>query len=216
MIGEGISVNVTLIFSVERHGEVIDAYVEGLKSAASSGHDLSTIHSVASFFISRVDTEVDERLEKLGTEAAKALAGKAALANGVLAYELYQQKFSSDEFAELKAAGANPQRALWASTGTKNPAYSDTLYVSELVAPNTVNTMPEKTLQAFADHGETYVHSVVGKVQNAHDVFASLAEAGVDLPDVFEVLESQGVEKFIASWQELLDETTAHLEGLRG
>ncbi|EFV13256.1 transaldolase [Segniliparus rugosus] len=216
VIGEGVSVNVTLIFSVERHGKVIDAYIEGLKAAAAAGHDLAKIHSVASFFISRVDTEVDERLAKIGSEAATALAGKAALANGVLAYELYQQKFSSDEFAELKAAGANPQRALWASTGTKNPAYPDTLYVSDLVAPNTVNTMPEKTLQAFADHGETHVHSVVGKVQDAHGVFAKLAEAGIDLNDVFEVLESQGVEKFIDSWQELLDATSAHLEGLRG
>jgi transaldolase len=216
VIGEGVSVNVTLIFSIERHSAVIDAYIAGVQAAAAAGRDLSKIHSVASFFISRVDSEVDERLGKIGTDAAKALLGKAALANGVLAYELYQQKFSSDEFAELKAAGANPQRALWASTGTKNPDYPDTLYVSDLVAPNTVNTMPEKTLEAFADHGEVHLHSVVGKVQNAHDVFDQLAEAGVDLDDVFEVLETQGVEKFIASWQELLDATAAKLNGLRG
>ena len=153
-IAEGISVNVTLIFSLERYRGVIDAYLSGLEQAAANGHDLSQIHSVASFFVSRVDTEIDKRLDAIGTDEAKALKGKAAIANARLAYALYEDEFSSERFAALEAQGANRQRPLWASTGVKDPAYSDTMYVTELVVANTVNTMPEKTMQAFADHGE--------------------------------------------------------------
>ncbi len=154
VIAEGISVNVTLIFSVERHRAVIDAYLAGLEAAAEAGHDLSKIHSVASFFVSRVDTEIDARLEKIGTEAALALRGQAGgVANARLAYAAYEEVFGGERFATLKESGARVQRPLWASTGVKNPDYSDTLYVTELVAANTVNTMPEKTLEAVADHG---------------------------------------------------------------
>ena len=200
-IAKGISVNVTLIFSEERYREVMDAYLAGLEKAAEAGIDLSTIHSVASFFISRVDTEIDKRLKALGKEELK---GKAAIANAEVALGAFGEVFSSDRFKALAAQGANPQRPLWASTGTKDPSYPDTLYVSDLVAEGVVNTMPEKTLLAFADHGEVGP-SIQGKAAEGRKVLDEVAAAGVDLPEVFEVLETEGVDKFIVSWHELQD-----------
>lgn len=211
-LGEGISVNVTLIFSVERHREVMDAYLAGMDKARQAGHDLSKIHSVASFFVSRVDTEIDKRLEKIGSEQALALRGKAGVANARLAYAAYQEVFENgDRYQALKADGARVQRPLWASTGVKNPDYSDTLYVTELVAGHTVNTMPEKTIAAVADHGEIRGDTVSGTASAAQGVFDSLAAVGIDLADVFAVLEREGVEKFVDSWTELLDETQTQL-----
>jgi transaldolase len=211
-LAEGISVNVTLIFSVERHREVMDAYLEGLEKAKQAGHDLSKIHSVASFFVSRVDTEIDKRLEKIGSDDAKALAGKAGVANARLAYAAYQEVFVGGErFAALEADGARVQRPLWASTGVKNPDYSDTLYVTELVAPNTVNTMPEKTIDAVADHGQVTGDTVTGTASAAQEVFDKLSAIGIDLTDVFLVLEDEGVEKFEGAWKELLDATQEQL-----
>jgi transaldolase len=212
-LAEGISVNVTLIFSVERHRAVMDAYLEGLEKAKQAGHDLSKIHSVASFFVSRVDTEIDKRLEKIGSDDAKALMGKAAVANARLAYAAYQEVFvGGDRFTKLEADGARVQRPLWASTGVKNPDYSDTLYVTELVAPNTVNTMPEKTIDAVADHGEVTGDTVTGTAALAQEVFDKLDAIGVDLTDVFLVLENEGVQKFEESWTELLEETQKQLD----
>ncbi len=208
-IAAGISVNVTLIFSTERYREVMDAYVLGLELALDNGIDISTIHSVASFFVSRVDSEVDKRLDALGTDEAAALKGKAALANAWAAYAAYQETFGSERFAKL--AGANVQRPLWASTGVKDPAYPDTLYVSELVVDGSVNTMPEKTMQAFADHGEVTGDTVTGRADEAAEVFAALAAVGVDFDDVLDLLEREGVEKFIVSWGELVDTVTAQL-----
>jgi transaldolase len=213
VIAEGISVNVTLIFSVERHKAVMDAYLKGLEAAKQSGHDVSKIHSVASFFVSRVDTEIDARLEKLGTEAALGLRGKAGLANARLAYAAYQEVFEGgSRFAALAADGARVQRPLWASTGVKNPDYPDTLYVTELVAANTVNTMPEKTLEAVADHGTIAGDTISGTAQASQELFDSLTAVGIDLADVFKVLEDEGVDKFEKSWQELIDATQAQLE----
>ncbi|OCA96108.1 transaldolase [Actinobaculum suis] len=202
-IGEGISVNVTLIFSLERYAEVIEAYLEGLEKAQRNGKVLAEIRSVASFFVSRVDTEVDKRLEALGTPAAQALAGKAGVANARLAYELFQRKFSGERWEKLADAGAHLQRPLWASTGVKNPAYPDTLYVTELVAAETVNTMPEKTLEAVYDHGEVTGDTITANFTDAHEVFDALTAVGVDMKDVTDLLEKEGVEKFIVSWKEL-------------
>ncbi len=199
---DGISVNVTLIFSLERYGQVIDAFMAGLETA--EGRDLSAISSVASFFVSRMDTEVDRRLGKLGTPAAGALRGKAAIANARLAYQLYEQKFTSPRWSALHARGARPQRPLWASTSAKDPAYRDTMYVEELVAPGTVNTMPEATLHATAAHGELRGDTIHGSFREAGDVFAALAELGISYDDVTGVLEEEGVQKFTASWHELL------------
>lgn len=199
-IAAGISVNVTLIFSVERYRAVMDAYLAGLERAADAGRDLSRIHSVASFFISRVDTEVDRRLEALGRAD---LRGRAAIANAQVALAAYAEVFSGDRFAALAARGANVQRPLWASTGTKDPAYPDTLYVAGLVARGVVNTMPEKTLLAFADHGEPG-EPIEGHGAEGRAVLDAVAAAGVDLADVFGVLEAEGVEKFAASWDELV------------
>jgi len=211
-IGEGISVNVTLIFSVQRHREVMDAYLTGLEKAQESGHDLSKIHSVASFFVSRVDTEIDNRLEKIGSEEALALHGLAGVANARLAYAAYQKVFvGGDRFAALQVDGARVQRPLWASTAVKNPEYSDTLYATELVAPNTVNTMPESTIDAVADHGVITGDTVTGTAAAAQDVFDKLEAIGVDLTDVFEVLEEEGVDKFVTSWIELLKQTAVQL-----
>jgi transaldolase len=211
-LAEGISVNVTLIFSVDRHREVMDAYLKGLQAAKAAGHDLSKIHSVASFFVSRVDTEVDKRLEKIGSPDALALRGQAGVANARLAYAAYQEIFvGGDRYEQLKADGARVQRPLWASTGVKNPDYSDTLYVTELVAPNTVNTMPEKTIDAVADHGVITGDTVTGTAAAAQEVFGKLEAAGIDLADVYVVLENEGVEKFEASWNELFEETQAQL-----
>ncbi|GGH34734.1 transaldolase [Microbacterium album] len=213
VIGSGISVNVTLIFSLERYDEVIDAYLSGLEKAREAGIDLSTIHSVASFFVSRVDTEVDKRLAAIGSDEAKALVGKAGLANARLAYELFEKRFAEDRATQLVSAGANVQRPLWASTGVKDPALPDTLYVTGLVAKGTVNTMPEKTLEATFDHAEVTGDTVTGAYDEAHALFADLAEVGVDFADVTQVLESEGVEKFIASWHELQDTVAAALAG---
>jgi transaldolase len=211
-IAEGISVNVTLIFALDRYGDVIDAYLAGLEQAAANGHDLSQIHSVASFFVSRVDTEVDKRLDAIGTDQAKALKGKAAIANARLAYALYEEKFGGDRFAALAEKGANKQRPLWASTGVKDPAYPDTMYVTDLVVANTVNTMPEKTLQAFADHGEVHGDRVSGTKAEAQQLFNDLATLGIDFDDVVEVLEREGVQKFDASWAELVEDVQIALD----
>lgn len=212
-LAEGISVNVTLIFSVERHRAVMDAYLAGLEKAKEAGHDLSKIHSVASFFVSRVDTEIDKRLEKIGSDEALALRGQAGVANARLAYAAYEEVFAGgSRFEALKADGARVQRPLWASTGVKNPDYSDTLYVTELVAPNTVNTMPEKTMDAVADHGVVTGDTVTGRSAEAQEVFDKLEAIGIDLTDVFLVLENEGVEKFEKSWQELMEATQGQLD----
>lgn len=212
-LGEGISVNVTLIFSVERHRAVMDAYLAGLEAARQAGHDLSGIHSVASFFVSRVDTEIDKRLEQIGTDEALALRGQAGVANARLAYEAFEEVFvGGSRFEALKDAGARVQRPLWASTGVKNPDYADTLYVTELVAPHTVNTMPEKTLDAVADHGVVTGDTITGTASEAQAVFDKLSAIGIDLRDVFITLENEGVEKFEKSWEELLDATREQLD----
>jgi transaldolase len=203
-LAQGISVNVTLIFSLERYGEVIDAFMAGLEQAAANGHDISTMASVASFFVSRVDTEVDKRLAKIGTPEAQALKGKAAIANARLAYELYEQKLDTDRWRALAAKGAKVQRPLWASTSTKDPSLPDTLYVVELVAADTVNTMPEATLHATADHGVLRGDTVHGTYEESRAVFASLEALGVSYDDVVQVLEDEGVSKFEASWNEML------------
>jgi transaldolase len=213
VIGEGISVNVTLIFSVERHKLVMDAYLAGLETAKAVGHDLSTIHSVASFFVSRVDTEIDQRLEAIGTNEAATLRGQAGVANARLACAAYQEVFEGgDRFETLKGDGARVQRPLWASTGVKNPDYSDTLYVTELIAPHTVNTMPEKTIDAVADHGVITADTVTGTSEAAQTVFHNLEAVGIDLRDVFLALENDGVEKFEKSWEELLQATQGQLD----
>ncbi|AEW93463.1 MULTISPECIES: transaldolase [Streptomycetaceae] len=216
VIGRGISVNVTLIFSLERYRAVMDAYLSGLEKAKEAGIDLAGIRSVASFFVSRVDTEVDKRLDKIGGEEAKALRGKAALANARLAYQAYEEVFGSERWAALEKAGAHKQRPLWASTGVKDPALPDTLYVTELVAPNTVNTMPEPTLHATGDHGEVTGDTIRGRYQEAQGVLDALAGLGVDYDDVVQVLEDEGVEKFEASWNDLLKSTEAELKRLAG
>ena len=210
-LADGISVNVTLVFSVQRHREVMDAFFAGLEQARANGHDLTAIASVASFFVSRVDTEVDKRLEAIGTEQALTLRGQAAVANARLAYAAYQEDFATERWARLQELGARPQRPLWASTGVKNPAYPDTKYVTELIAPGVVNTMPEKTLLALADHGQVPGDQVSGTVEQAQRTFDELAEAGIDLDDVFVVLEREGVEKFDASWVELGETVAAQL-----
>jgi transaldolase len=215
-IGEGISVNVTLIFGIDRYRDVMDAYLTGLEHARDAGQDLSKIHSVASFFVSRVDTEVDKRLDEIGTEEALALHGEAAVANARLAYAAYQDVIAGDRWQDLAAAGANPQRPLWASTGVKNEAYPDSLYVSELVVANTVNTMPEKTLEAFADHGEVRGDTVTGRAELAQQVFDRLAAVGIDFDDVLDVLEHEGVEKFSKSWHELVATVEDQMERSKG
>jgi transaldolase len=211
-IAQGINVNVTLIFSTARYRAVMDAYLTGLEQARDAGLDLSKIFSVASFFVSRVDTEVDKRLDDLGSDEAKALKGKAAVANARLAYAAYLEVGASDRWKQLLDAGANPQRPLWASTGVKNPDYPDTLYVTDLVVADTVNTMPEKTLEAFADHGEVEGDQVTGERDGAQAVFDQLTEAGVDLDDVLRVLEEEGVDKFKKSWEELVGTVQKQME----
>ncbi|MEU9021365.1 transaldolase [Actinomadura sp. NPDC048394] len=211
-LAEGISVNVTLIFSLERYGKVIDAFFAGLEQARANGHDLSKIASVASFFVSRVDTEIDKRLDKIGSDEAKNLRSKAGLANARLAYALYEEKFATDRWKALKDAGARPQRPLWASTGVKDPNLADTLYVDELVAPGTVNTMPEATLVAEADHGQLRGDTVRGAYDDARAHMAALKDVGVDYDDVVRVLEEEGVEKFEASWKELLGSIEGELK----
>ncbi|MBT2524957.1 transaldolase [Streptomyces sp. ISL-99] len=213
-IGLGISVNVTLIFSLERYREVMDAYLAGLEKAKAAGLDLSKIHSVASFFVSRVDTEIDKRLDGIGTDEAKALKGKAALANARLAYQAYEEVFSSDRWAALDKANANKQRPLWASTGVKDPAYKDTLYVDDLVAPGTVNTMPEATLEATADHGQITGNTIAGTYEQARAELDAVEKLGISYDDVVQLLEDEGVDKFEASWNDLLKSTEAELKRL--
>jgi transaldolase len=203
-LAEGISVNVTLIFSLQRYNEVIDAFFAGIEQAVAGGRDVAAIASVASFFVSRVDTEVDRRLDKMGTPQAAQLRGKAAIANARLAYELHEQRFSEPRWEALRAAGAHPQRPLWASTSTKDPAYEDTKYVVDLVAPGVVNTMPESTLGAVADHLEWRGDTTHGTYDEARQLFAGLEALGIRYDDVTAVLEREGVEKFSASWTELL------------
>ncbi|MEN9740849.1 MAG: transaldolase [Actinomycetota bacterium] len=215
VLAEGISVNVTLIFSLERYAEVIDAYLEGLEKAKANGHDLSTIHSVASFFVSRVDTEVDKRLVAIGSDAAIALKSQAAVANARLAYELFEHKFATDRAKALLGAGANLQRPLWASTGVKDPALPDTLYVTELAVDNTVNTMPEKTLEATFDHGVVHGDAVHGSYDDARATIASIEALGISMTEVTDLLEREGVDKFIVSWNELLDIVTAAMDAAR-
>lgn len=210
-LAEGISVNVTLIFSLERYRAVINAYLTGLERALEQGRDLSKIHSVASFFVSRVDSEVDARLEQIGTEQALALKGRAGLANARLAYQVFQEAFSSERWKLLAEAGAVVQRPLWASTGTKDPAYPDTMYVDGLVAPDTVNTLPEKTLEAAADHAEVTGDTITGTYDDSERVLNELEQLGISYQEVVEKLEREGVDKFVASWEELLETVTANL-----
>ncbi len=209
---EGINVNVTLIFGLDRYDKVMDAYLTGLEAAKAAGKDLSTIRSVASFFVSRVDTEIDKRLDKIGSREAAELRGKAGIANARLAYERYEKVFGSDRWKALEAEGAHPQRPLWASTGVKDPAYDDTMYVVELCAPNTVNTMPEATLDAVADHGVIKGDQVTGKYDDARQVIDALNELGVTYDDVIEVLEVEGVQKFEDSYAQLAESVKSQLE----
>jgi transaldolase len=211
-LAEGISINVTLIFSLDRYDAVIGAFFDGMEQAMRAGHDLSAMASVASFFVSRVDTEVDSRLDKIGTPAASALRGRAAIANARLAYKHYERAFSSPRWTALRAAGAKPQRPLWASTSVKDPAYPDTRYVVDLVAPGVVNTMPESTLRAVADHGQMPADSVREHYDEARQVLDQLKAIGVDYDDVTADLEADGVAKFDASWQEVGDQVTAALQ----
>ncbi|MFI8347105.1 transaldolase [Streptomyces sp. NPDC085596] len=212
VIGLGISVNVTLIFSLERYRAVMDAYLAGLEKAKERGLDLSQIHSVASFFVSRVDSEIDKRLTALGTDEALGLKGRAALANARLAYEAYEDVFASARWQALATAGANKQRPLWASTGVKDPAYKDTLYVDELVAPGTVNTMPEGTLKATADHGDITGDTVTGRYEQARADLAAVERLGISYDEVVQQLEDEAVAKFEAAWLELLDAVTESLK----
>ncbi|MFF8403782.1 transaldolase [Streptomyces sp. NPDC015684] len=212
VIGLGISVNVTLIFSLERYREVMAAYLAGLEEARERGVDLSGIHSVASFFVSRVDAEIDGRLTALGTDEAQALKGRAALANARLAYQAYEEVFASARWTALAGDRANRQRPLWASTGVKDPAYKDTLYVDELVAPGTVNTMPEATLNAAADHGEITGDTVTGGYAQAHADLAAVERLGISYDEVVRKLEDEGVAKFEAAWQDLLRAVTKSLD----
>ena len=208
-IAKGISVNVTLIFSPARYRAVMDAYLSGLEQRVRDGESLAGIESVASFFVSRVDTEIDKRLEKAGADPS--LTGKAALANAQLAYQAYEEVFSSGRWRALEAQGANTQRPLWASTGVKNPDYPDTLYVSNLIAPDTVNTMPEKTMKAYAEHGSPGKH-IQQTYGEAAQAMKAVADAGVDLDDVFAVLEDEGIQKFTGSWDELTSSVRSELE----
>jgi transaldolase len=214
-IAAGISVNVTLIFSLDRHRAVINAYLAGLEKAKAAGHDLSGIHSVASFFVSRVDTEIDKRLDALGTPEALALKSKAGVANARLAYEVYEQAFDSERAKVLIAAGANKQRPLWASTGVKDPSLPDTLYVTELAVAETVNTMPEKTLEATFDHGQIDGDQVTGNYADANSILDALDALGISYDEVTALLEKEGVEKFIVSWNDLLDTVAAALEAAK-
>ncbi|MGV9322870.1 transaldolase [Streptomyces sp. NPDC003660] len=212
VIGLGISVNVTLIFSLERYRAVMDAYLAGLEKAKERGLDLSQIHSVASFFVSRVDSEIDKRLTAIGTDEALGLKGRAALANARLAYEAYEDVFSSARWQALASAAANKQRPLWASTGVKDPAYKDTLYVDELVAPGTVNTMPEGTLKATADHGDITGDTVTGRYEQARADLAAVEKLGISYDEVVQQLEDEAVAKFEAAWLELLGAVTESLK----
>jgi transaldolase len=214
MTYEGLNINVTLLFSVKAYERVADAYIRGLERRKAEGKDMGP-QSVASFFVSRVDTEVDKRLAAIGTDEAEGLKSLAGVANARLAYELYEKEFATDRAKALTDAGAHAQRPLWASTGVKDPNLPDTLYVTELVAQGVVNTMPEKTLEATFDHGEIVGDTVTGAYADAGAVLDSLARVGVDYDDVTAVLEREGVEKFIVSWHELLDTVRTALEAAR-
>jgi transaldolase len=217
-LGAGISVNVTLIFGLDQYRDVMEAHVAGLEKARDNGHDLSTIHSVASFFVSRVDTEIDKRLDATtsGPGTDPDLKGKAGVANARLAFKAFEEFFAGDRWASLEADGARKQRPLWASTGVKNPDYDDTMYVVDLVVEDTVNTMPEKTLDAVADHGEITGDRVRPFYDDAAAHMQALAEAGIDYDDVIEVLIKEGVDKFVTAWDELGETVTAQLEQARG
>jgi transaldolase len=215
MVAEGRSINITLIFSLARYAEVVDAYLSGLETLAEGGGDLASVRSVASFFVSRVDTEVDKRLDAIGNQEAAALKGKAAVANARLAYAAYQEVVASDRWRLLAEAGAHVQRPLWASTGVKSEDYPDTLYVTELVVADTVNTMPEKTMEAFAEHGEVEGDRVTGRAAEAQEVFDRLAAVGIDFEDVLLTLEKEGVDKFKKSWTELVETVSGQMEKAR-
>ena len=204
-VAHGKSINITLIFSLRRYEEVVEAYLRGLERLVASGGKPSDVHSVASFFVSRVDTETDKRLEKIGTDDALKLRGKLAIANAKLAYEHYRQAFSGPRWEFLAGKGAHPQRCLWASTSTKNPEYRDVLYVEELIGPDTVNTMPEETIRAFQDHGEVRGDTVLDGWDDAHELLARLRDVGIDYEDVVETLELEGVQKFADSFAELFE-----------
>jgi len=214
-LSEGININVTLLFGLERYGEIIDAYMDGLEGALAAGRDITTIDSVASFFVSRVDTEVDRRLDAIGTDAAAALKGKAAVANAQLAYELFLERCNSDRWKALAAKGAEVQRPLWASTSTKNPDYQKTLYVDTLIGPNTVNTMPEQTLEDFENVG-TIARTVDADFAGAHRVMDQLADVGVDMVDVTRTLEEEGVASFSKSFDELITSLETKADQLKG
>ena len=214
-LAEGISVNVTLIFSLERYRAVIEAFQSGLKLAMENGHDLSKVHSVASFFVSRVDTEIDKRLDAIGTDEARALKGKAGVANARLAYQVYEELFSTERWAVLAETGALPQRPLWASTGVKDPTYPDTLYVTGLAAAGVVNTMPEKTLDATFDHGVVTGDTITGTYEEADGVLTALDGLGISYAEVVALLESEGLAKFVASWKELLADVEGALVSTR-
>ena len=207
VLAAGISVNVTLIFSLERYDKVMDAFLDGMEQAQQNGHDLSTMGSVASFFVSRVDSEIDKQLGD-----GSPLRGQAAIANARLAYQHYEKVFGSDRWKALESAGAKPQRPLWASTGVKDPSYDDTQYVVELVAPGTVNTMPEATLEAVADHGTVRGDTVTSTYADAQKVLDDLAGAGIDYDQVVDQLESEGVAKFEEAWNDLIASVTEQLE----
>ncbi len=211
-LAEGISINVTLIFSLERYAAVVGAWLDGLERRRAAGGSVDRVDSVASFFVSRVDTEIDARLDKLGSDEARAQRGKAAIANARLAYEHFESVLADQRWQALAGAGARPQRPLWASTGVKDPAYDDTMYVIQLVAPGTVNTMPEATLVAVADHGVVLGDTVRGHYGEARAVLAALRELGVDYDDVVRVLEEEGVAKFDAAWEQLVEQVTASIE----
>jgi transaldolase len=204
-VAQGKNINITLIFSLERYKEVVEAYLRGLERLVAAGGKPSEVHSVASFFVSRVDTEADKRLDAIGSKEALALRGKLAIANAKLAYEHYQQAFSGPRWEFLAGKGATPQRCLWASTSTKNPEYRDVIYVEDLIGPDTVNTMPEETIRAFQDHGEVHGDTVLDGVDEARKLIDELREVGVDYDDVVETLELEGVQKFADSFAELLD-----------
>jgi transaldolase len=210
-LAQGISVNVTLIFGLDRYDAVMDAFMTGVEQALAAGRDVTGLGSVASFFVSRVDGEVDKRLDKVGTPDAGKLRGKAAVANARLAYERYEKAFGTARWSALAAAGAKPQRPLWASTSTKDPSLPDTLYVTELVAPGTVNTMPESTIEAFADHGVVSGDTIRPFYGDARRVMAALVQVGVDPDDVVAVLEREGVAKFEDSWNQLLEAVRGQL-----
>jgi transaldolase len=211
-LAAGISVNVTLIFSIERYRAVIDAFMAGIEQARDHGHDLRRLASVASFFVSRVDTEVDQRLDAIGSPAARELRGKAAVANARLAFEAYEQAFATDRWRNLAASGAQPQRPLWASTGTKDKAYPDTLYIDQLITAGVVNTMPEPTIDAFADHGTVAGDTIRGHYDDARRVIDGLETLGISYTDVVTVLEAEGVDKFETSWTQVEATVSAALD----